>query len=72
MINRTGCAYVDLPPQLVERRCKTAKLQISVTINCPPHMEKKYRKFIEELEDDAAKKFEKFTKKQIKKATEVE
>ena len=70
MINRTGSAYVDLPPELVERRCKTVKMQLSVTINCPPRMEKKYRKFIEKLEEDATKEFVKFTKKQIKKVTE--
>jgi len=70
MINRTECSYIDLPPELAEKRSKTAKLQVSITINCPSGMEKKYKKLIDELQDDAADKFKKFTKKQIKRATE--
>lgn len=68
MINRTGCGYVDLPPALAERRSKTAKIQVSITVNCPPGMEKKYKKFVEGLEEESIKAFRKYTNKMIKKA----
>lgn len=70
MINRTGSAYIDLPEFMHERRCKTVKLQLSITVNCPPSLEKKYKKLIDQIEQDAVKSFNKSTKKIVKKAAE--
>ena len=67
MINRTDTSYIDLPEQLHERRCKTAKMQISITINCPPSLDRKYKKYIDDVEAYAAKEFQTLTKKIAKK-----